>query len=174
MTRRLLAITALVFTLGVGLAPAAQAQYVPGQCGFTITPSTATPGSTITFAGTGGTPGETLQFRINATIIGTGTVNPDGTFSVTGTVPSNVSPGQYTVTVSCNGVDISNILTVVSESAGVIPGTSGTSGTFGTAGTYGTLPQTGSNAMLLLRVALALVAVGGLIVLGTRRRHALV
>ncbi|MEZ5145411.1 MAG: hypothetical protein R2726_23300 [Acidimicrobiales bacterium] len=120
MIRRVLAIAALLLTAFAGLAPVAEAQYVPGQCGFTTQPSTVTPGEQVTFIGTGATPGETLTFTVDGVTIATGTANPDGTFSIVGTVPATLAPGQYTVVTTCSGVEISNILTVVASTSGII------------------------------------------------------
>jgi LPXTG-motif cell wall-anchored protein len=150
----------------VASTTAAHAQYIPDQPGFIITPSTTTAGSQVSFAGQGCPQGSTVTFTLNGQVLASGPVNPDGTFNVPGTVPAGLADGQYTVIATCGDVTMSNILTIVSGSSSVIPGTPGT------AGTSGTLPQTGSNSLVIARVALALLAVGGLIVLGTRRRRA--
>lgn len=160
MIRRVLAIAAMLLVVS---ATAAHAQYIPDVPGFIITPSTTTAGSRVSFDGQGCPPSSTVTFTLNGQVIGQGQAAGDGTFTIPGTVPSTLADGQYTVVATCGSVTMSNILTIVSGSSSVIPGTPGTSGT---------LPQTGSNSLVIARVALALLAVGGLIVLGTRRRRA--
>lgn len=156
MIRRVLAIAAMLLVVS---ATAANAQYIPDQPGFIITPPTTTPGGAISFSGQGCPPNSTVTFTLNGQVIGQGQAAADGTFFIPGQAP-NIAPGQYTVIATCGDVTMSNILTIVSGSSTIIPGTSGT------------LPQTGSNSLVIARVALALLAVGGLIVLGTRRRRA--
>ena len=158
MIRRVLAIAAMLLLVP---ATAAYAQYNPGQPGFIITPSTTTAGSQVSFVGEGCPPGSTVTFTSNGATLGSGPVGSDGKFSVPGTVPSSFGPGQYTVTATCGNVVMTNILTVVASTSGVIPGTSGS------------LSRTGSDSMLLVRVGLGLLAAGGLVVLATRRRRAM-
>ncbi len=160
MIRRVLAIAALLLLVP---ATAAYAQYNPGQPGFIITPSTTTAGAQVSFVGEGCPANSTVTFTNNGVTIATGTAGADGKFAVPATVPSSWAPGAYTITATCGTVVMSNVLTVVAETSGVIPGTSGT--------TSGSLPTTGANSMRLVQVAFGLLAVGGLIVLATRRRR---
>ena len=161
MIRRVLAIAAMLLLVP---ATAAYAQYNPGQPGFIITPSTTTAGSQVSFVGEGCPAGSTVTFTSNGVTLASGPVGSDGKFAVPGTVPASFGPGQYTVTATCGDVLMTNILTVVAATSGVIPGTSGTSGS---------LPRTGSDSMLLVRIGLGLLAAGGLVVLATRRRRAM-
>jgi LPXTG-motif cell wall-anchored protein len=138
-------------TLGLLVAPAG-AQYPPGQPGFIITPSSTTAGSTVSIAGQGCPPGSTVVFTIDGTQIGAIPVSmdPDGTFSGTVVIPSNLAPGNYVVVGTCGNVVMSNSLTILSSE----------------------LPRTGSDRSLpLAKSGLVLIAVGGLFVLAVRNRR---
>ena len=161
MIRRVLAIAAMLVLVP---ATAAFAQYNPGQPGFIITPSTTTPGSQVSFVGEGCPANSTVTFTSDGVTLGTGTAGADGKFAVPGSVPASFASGQYTVTAVCGSVTMTNTLTVVATtSTTILTGTT----------TTGSLPTTGANSMLLVRIGLGLVALGGLTVLATRRRRAM-
>jgi LPXTG-motif cell wall-anchored protein len=160
--RRVLAVTALLLCLGAPVVTAAPAfaQY-GGQCGFVLTPTTVTPGSTVQVVGQNALPNELLIFTINGITIGETTADPSGNFSATLTIPTTLPPGTYSVDTNCGNAVSSQSLNVSSANAD----------NGNAANDAGNLPSTGSNTMLFLRWALALIAIGGLVVLGTRRRQ---
>lgn len=161
--RRLLAMAALLVVVGAPVAPAAFAQYVPGQPGFIIDPTTIPVGGTFGITGQGCPPGSQVVFSINGTTIGTAQASNDstGSFATSITLPTSFGPGTYTVVGRCGDVVMQNQLTVTGAAA------SGAR-----ASTSGTLPSTGIDALPFVRGALVLVALGGLLVLaGTRKRQ---
>jgi hypothetical protein len=133
-------LTALIF-IGLGAAPA-DAQYGPGVGPGTI----GCDGGTCTV---GGCPaGSTATVTHNGSAIGSFPVGSDGTFSFD-------DPGPGTIVVSCGGVT----LTFDVGAGGVVTGATGAD-----------LARTGSDSGPLVRIAIALTAVGGIVLLAARRR----
>jgi hypothetical protein len=140
------------------LASAAGAQYQPGQPGLVLSPSTTTPGGTITALGFGCGANQTVTITIDGNVVGTGTSANDGkgSFSIPFTAPT--TPGTYTVTAKCGDTLVSSILTVIASPTTTAPAPP--------------LPPTGSGSTLpLTRFALVLIAGGGLLVLAVRKRR---
>ena len=131
---------ALVF-LGLGAAPAS-AQYGPGVGPGTI----GCDGGTCTVGGC--PPGSTADVSVDGTSIGSFPVGADGTVSF-------ADPGSGTVVVTCGGVTLTFTL-------GSTVGATGASS--------GDLARTGADSAPLARVAIALTAVGGIVLLAARRR----
>jgi hypothetical protein len=143
--RTSLILTGLLMALvlvGLGSAPAG-AQYGPGGGPGTI----GCDGGTCTVGGC--PPGSTANVSVDGTSIGSFPVGADGTFSF-------ADPGSGTVTVSCDGV------TLTFELGGTVTTASGASGA--------DLARTGSDSAPLLRIGIALAAVGGIVLLAARRR----
>lgn len=156
MTRKVLVVIAVVLG-ALFFASAAGAQYQPGQPGLVLTPSTITPGGSVTALGFGCGPNQTVEILINGVVVSVGKSIDDGkgSFTIVFTAPSEA--GTYTVTAKCGDTLVSSILTVIA--APVTP-------------TEAPLPVTGSDSTLsLTRLGLVLVAAGGLLVLAVRRRR---
>jgi len=149
----------LLFAFGM---PAASAQYNPTEPGFIIDPPTVgVGGGTVTVSGKGCPAASTVNIYVEDTLVGTTTAKDDrdGTFTTTVQIPAGLTPGTHTVFVRCGNVVLSNTLTVtVTVTAVAVQAPN-------------TLPKTGSNSAGFVRVALVLVALGGLLVLSTRRRR---
>jgi hypothetical protein len=160
--RRVLAATALLLCLGAPVVTAtpAFAQY-GGTCGFVLSPTTVQPGSTVQVVGQNANPGEVLVFTIESIVVGTTTADENGNFTATLTIPADLAPGAYSVDVNCGNSVSSQTLNVTAANGNNGNGEN----------TSGNLPTTGSNTLLFLRWALALIAVGGLILLATRRQR---
>lgn len=147
----------LVVLFAFGM-PAASAQYNPGEPGFIIDPPVVgVDGGPVNIKGVGCPANSTVNIYLGDTLIGTTTASNSqaGSFSATVQIPAGLTPGTRTIFVRCGTVVLSNTLTVT---APVIPATT-------------TLPRTGSDSIGFVRVALVLVALGGLLVLSTRRRR---
>ena len=125
----------------LGLGAApADAQYGPGGGPGTI----GCDGGTCTV---GGCPaGSTADVSVDGTSIGSFPVGPDGTVSF-------ADPGSGTVVVTCGGVTLTFTL-----------------GTTVAAASGSDLARTGADSAPLARVAIALTAVGGIVLLAARRR----
>lgn len=154
----------LVVALMIGLPAAAHAQYVPGEPGFILDPDTVQEGGASSFVSGVGCPRDTA---VDVSILGesvgktTSRNDPDGTFETSIQIPASLGPGEYVVAVSCGMVRMTNILTVTA-----IPVT------VPDAGGGGDLPRTGSDSMVLVRIGLMAVTLGGLLVLGARAKRA--
>ena len=166
MIRRMLVLGALVVTtmatLAVG-ATTASAQYVPGTPGIIVNPGSTTVGGKVTVQGSGCPGGSTVTIKIGTVTVGTVVANGEGDFILKDIVlPPSITPGQYTVHALCGDLDLTAVLSV----SALAPST--------TVATVGTLPKTGTDSGMWVKVGLSLVAVGGLLVLATRRRRSLV
>lgn len=149
-------VLALLLVGVVAFAPHAEAQYQPGQPGLILTPSTVTPGGSVTASGFGCVKNAPVEILINGEPVGNGTAsnNDQGSFSITFTAPS--TPGQYSVVARCLTTEVSSILSVVAAPTTTV--------------VVANLPITGGESGGLVKVGLLLVAVGGLLVLAVRRR----
>jgi LPXTG-motif cell wall-anchored protein len=161
-----LALVGLAMTALVLVPAAANAQ---SECEITAAyQGTATFGTNITvvnagddivFSGTGWPPNVTLQLAVNGEPIGSVTTDAAGNWSFTYTVPANAS-GTQTATISCGSFVLSTQFTVA-----------GTPASLQTVNPSGTLPVTGSDSLSWAQVGLALIALGAVLVLLTRRRN---
>ena len=162
MIRRMLVVGALLFSAVASLtitATAASAQYHHGQPGIIVNPSTTTVGGTVTVQGSGCPANTTVTIKIGDVVVGTVVSDGDGNFVDPNIVlPPSIVPGTYTVHALCGDLDLTTVLSV----SALAPTTTATTGT---------LPRTGTDAGLWVKVGLSLVAVGGLLVLATRRRR---
>ena len=156
MIRRALVLAVVVLGV-VFTAPAAYAQYQPGEPGLVVIPSTTTPGAQVQVQGFGCPRNSSVSIAIDGTPV-TSTVaanNAEGSFEATITAPS--TPGVYTVSATCGSTVVSAALTV--QAAAVAPDNTN-------------LPATGSGATLpLARIGLGLLAAGGFVVLAVRQRR---
>jgi hypothetical protein len=158
-------VSALLLCLGAPVIAAspAMAQY-GGTCGFVLTPTTVQPGGTVQVVGQNANPNEVLVFTIGDPItIGQTQADANGNFTATLTIPADLAPGTYSVDVNCGNSVSSQTLNVSAANAENNNGNAENAA--------GNLPTTGSNTLLYLRWALALIALGGLIVLATRRQR---
>ena len=58
------------------------------------------PGQSISVSGSGAGPGETATLMFNGSVIGAGTVDGFGNFTVSGNVPGSTTPGTYSISVT--------------------------------------------------------------------------
>ena len=165
MIRRMLVLGALLVTTMATLAitaTSASAQYVPGTPGIVVNPGSTTVGGEVTVQGTGCPANVTVTIKIGDIVVGTATSNDAGNFTFHVKLPPSITPGQYTVHALCGDLDLTAVLSV-----SALPVST-------TIATGGTLPKTGTDSGMWVKVGLSLVAVGGLLVLATRRRRHLI
>jgi LPXTG-motif cell wall-anchored protein len=156
--RRLVAVLALALFAVLAPSTAAFAQYsnVPT---LTINTPTTTPCSQVVIKGTGFLPNHEVTITADGVVVGTVMSDANGDFTFTYTVPCNAVDGE----IEFKANDGTNVLTV---KVNVV-----VSGTSATPAPTGTLPKTGSsNTQNLLRIGVLLIAVGGMVVIATRRR----
>jgi LPXTG-motif cell wall-anchored protein len=141
-------------------SPALAQDNYGGEGTLVCSPTDVEPGTVVTCTLTGCNTGATATFTLNGTVVGTGVSQSPVT--VTFTIPSGVTPGGLTVTGSCDGLAtaLSTTLTVLSGGGSIPASTSNA----------GSLPATGGNSIEWAKVALALIAVGALLVLASRKR----
>jgi LPXTG-motif cell wall-anchored protein len=155
MVRRMLTVAGLAFVALALVAPAASAQYVDDGSIVTDNPNPDV-GDSITVTGTAcGEAGVPVTVSITqggqTVVIGQATTGDDWSYTITGSIPNSFTNGPAQITDSCGAV--LNI---------TIGGTAAA-----------TLPRTGSSSTgTLWRVAVALLAAGGLLVLTARKRSA--
>ncbi len=172
MIRRMLVLGATVFAAFAAtamLATSAGAQYVPGQPGIVVDPSCSAVGGSITVLGSGAPASATITITVNGLTLGTVTSNPDGDFQTAALVlPTSLTSGEYTLHATSGTVyDVTTTLDVAIGPCAVAASNVAQ-------GSSGTLPVTGTNSGDWVKAGLTLVAIGGLLVLATRRRRAAV
>jgi hypothetical protein len=154
LTLRSMAALAVVAMAMLFAASAASAQGYPGAATLTLSSPTVPQGGTLRATMTGCQPGEPVHFVLNSDPLDMGTVPADGTGTgtVTVTIPSTFPPGAHTVTSTCGALTLSADVTVLAQA------------TTQTTVASGPLPTTGSDTEGLVRGGIALVALGGLLV----------
>jgi hypothetical protein len=133
----------------VALAPAAHAQY-GGDGSTSVSDSTVTRGQTITVTADGCEAGEEVTFFFDGDPAGTATADDEGVATGSVTIPNDAAAGPHEISNSCNDA----VITVTVE----------------VAATTAALPRTGSDSLPLAKVAIVLIAAGGLLVLVSRDR----
>lgn len=153
----------LATTLVLFAAAPAQAQDYPGGPTLTVDRPSVVCGDTVVITGKDFLPDTEVTLTVGGQVIGTVMTDGEGNFSFPWTVPCSLS-GSVTITAS-DGVNTLSVSITVGA-----PGPSPTTAPGPTPSGTGTLPRTGSDSDLLVRGGLLLVAVGGLLVLATRKR----
>ena len=169
MLKRVLMVVAALTALSLVFAGTASAQYNP----VVVTPSPATPGGTITVTGSC-SPDATAEVRLTQVSTGTvimtrpATTDADGNFSLDITLPSNLEPGTYRADVLCDGTVVdSATFEIVADN--VAPTTTAATQQ---PPTEEPIVRTGSDVGPLSLGGVALLTVGGILVVASRRRSA--
>ena len=139
--------------------------YGPGQTG-TLTGNTSTcsasSGCSLTLSGSGFQPGETVGLTFNSTPVslGTTTANSSGGFTFSVTIPAGEPAGNHTIvaTGESSGTTASFAITL-------------TAATTAAPSPSGGLAFTGADISALVGVGAVVIALGGLLVLASRRRR---
>lgn len=166
--RILLLAAALLLAATPGVA---QAQgYVQGNF-VAASDTTVVPGQPITISGCCFSGEVVLDIFSTPQRLGTATANADGVFTATVTIPTDIAPGEHTITATGQNADGSGTLVLrfpitIVGAAGAADGVRTGTGT----GT-GALPRTGADAFPLAQGGLALVLVGAAAVLSVRNRR---
>ena len=131
-----------------------------GSATITVQPAgPVSPGQEITVIGEGFPPNCEVDITVNGVVVGTVTTSPTGTFTFGYTLGSNIS-GTVTIGAVAGGFVREVTLPVM------------TSGATTTVPAAGPLPRTGSDTDWMVGAGIGLLAVGGLLLLATRKRHA--
>jgi len=158
MLRRILCLglLAIVFT-----AAPASAQYVDVDASV----------ENNVISGSGCEPGSTVDFTLLTTggqqvaDLGSTTADANGAFTAT-VDPAGIAAGAYQLIISCGDATTSIPVQVASD--GLVPGQTTTPVTTGTGSG---LARTGTDSGTLVRGAAVMIALGGLLLVGTRRRR---
>ncbi len=151
----------LIALLALGLpAAAATAQTYPSTPTLTVDQPVVPPCTTIVLTGTGFLPDTLVTITVDGTVIGTVMTDDQGNYTFTYTVSCSAVDGAVLTFTANDGTNILSV-SVTIEAAAV------------TTTTAGSLPKTGASdtTMLLVRVSVVLVAVGGILVLAAGRRR---
>ena len=146
MIRRMFILGAMALLV---FAPAAHAQYIPGTPGASVSDSTVSSGDSVTVTVTCDVPaGTDITVFLDGNDAGSGVADDQGTANIDIVVTGD--PGAHQITNSCNTA----VLTVTIAGA-----------------TAGNLPRTGTdNSLPLAKIAIVLIAAGGLLVVAARDR----
>jgi hypothetical protein len=128
-------------------ATAATAQSYPSTPTLTVDQTVVPPCTTVTLT-------------VGGTVVGTVTTDDQGNYTFTYTVSCSEVDGAVLTFTASDGTNVLSVAVTI-EAAAVTSTTAA-----------GTLPRTGASdtTMLLIRVSIVLVAVGGILVLATSRR----
>jgi LPXTG-motif cell wall-anchored protein len=153
MIRRTLVLLGSALLALLLFAPAASAQY-PSDDSISVDNPNPDVGDTIVVSGDCFPPGSTVTVTLtqggNTVVLGTTTSDANGHYSIAVVIPAGFSAGPATLT-ACG-------VSIVINIGGA---------------TVATLPRTGSSSSLpMARIAVVLVAAGGLLVLSARKRAA--
>ena len=183
MVRKMLMLAAALVVL---MAVPASAEY-----GFGVDPGTVSPGGVFTVSGKGCAPGSTVTIRViegssqravgDVILTVTTTTDENGEFSIDITLPANTPVGTYTVEARCpvnpnldpndpsiQGTVVDGELIFSSEITVVAPGGGGGGGE---GVDQGDIVRTGSDLNGLGLVGAGLLAVGGLVLVASKRRR---
>ncbi len=155
-TFRCLLLAAVVVTAFAAPAMAArQRGSVLTGCTFDVTPAAA-PGINVTVSGTGFQPGAELPISVNGTVVATVIIGNGGILPPT--VISIPADAVYPITISipCSGV----------------PGSGTATSTFADPDPGSGLASTGSNTSDYVAAGLGALVLGGVLLVGARRRSA--
>jgi LPXTG-motif cell wall-anchored protein len=163
--RILLLAAALALVAAPGVA---QAQGYEDDGDFiAVSDTTVVAGGTITISGCCFVGDVVIDIFSTPQRLGTATANADGVFTATVTIPTDIAPGEHTITATGQNADGSGTL-VLRFPITILGAGAATDGV--RAGT-GTLPRTGADSFPLAQAGLALVLVGAGAVFSVRNRR---
>ncbi|MFZ6004052.1 MAG: hypothetical protein ACOYXM_08985 [Actinomycetota bacterium] len=131
--------------------------------------TTPSAGDTVTVSGTGAEPNGTVTASLDGAQVGSGTATGAGAFSFSATIPSTAT-GTETLSVDCvdSGSSVLSLTLTVTPAAVT---TTTAAPTTTTTVAAAELARTGSNSSLpMTQIALATLAVGGLVLGAARMR----
>lgn len=165
MVRKMLVLAAALALLA---APGSASAQGYGQANFlTVSDTTPVQGQTITITGCCFSGTVVIDLLPGSRRLATATAGANGVFQVEATIPSDVTPGPYTITATGTALDGSGTLRL-SEDITVLPAGAADDGDRRAAGA---LPRTGADSLPLVQIGVALLLVGAGAVLSVRNRR---
>lgn len=123
------------------------------------------PGGSLTVTGNNFYPGEEITLELYSDPVAIGQTNADsaGSFSIVVTIPTDVTPGSHSIVANGSSGDSANTAivvtgTIVSVTAKIVPAASKSG-----------LPLTGANIAMVSEVGVLAMALGGMLIVSTRR-----
>jgi len=179
MLKRVTGLAVAVFgVVGILAGPAAAQQYPPADNGISVSDTTPTPGQTVTVTARTFSPGAdvTLTLGTDPVTLGNGPAGADGVLQTDVTIPQDTTLGEHTITASGQAPDgtltLTARITVVSADGSDAGGAVVGGGAASDDSSGGGLPVTGSGlTALLLQIAVALAAAGGLFLARSAKRR---
>jgi len=176
MVKRIVALAVMSVALMAAATPAMAQQYPPTENLVTVSDTAPCPGDAVTVTAQTFAPGTTVTVKLGDTVVGTPAADASGKVSLQVTIPAGQAQGAVQVSATGTGGDDASL--TVNASVNVVacnetPPTTTPGGGGGGGGGNGGLPKTGSDStMTLVRVGVALAAVGGLLLaVSTKRRR---
>lgn len=172
---------ASVGLVAVAASPAGAQQYPPADNSITVSDTTPTPGQTVTVTVRTCLPGAGVTITIDPDVVlGTAPADAEGVLRLDVVIPADTSLGRHTISATCESptgtLSLSARIVVVPEAAAGAPGgppAGGAAAPDDAGHVGGSLPRTGDSlSMALLRLALALAALGGVLLALSKRRRA--
>ena len=135
-------------------------------------PTTVNPGGTIIISGEGYPPSCNLEIFVDGNSVGFVDTTPAGTFDgFQYKVPADRKPGEIVITTVVGGATATAMVKVVTPGTTPAPvATTPGTATAPPTGSAAPLPATGSNVLPLVAGGVALLVIGSLVVLSSRKR----
>ena len=153
-------------------ASPAVAQYGPVSAAtLFVSSTTVAPGGTVTVSGTGFDANSTVTLTLDGVVIGTATTNAAGAFSTTVTIPSGLAAGYYTIIATDSLGRTSSITIYVTGASTTAVAAPSAAAPSSTSSSSSGLAFTGTDAAATAGAGAGAIALGGLLVLGSRRRR---
>lgn len=161
--RRKLGFCVAIACFGLSFGWAVPAFAYPAGVGPTLSTNTSTvgPGGSLLVTGSNFVPYEGITLTLHSTpvTLATTTANGSGSFSVTVTIPSDTAPGTHTILAT--GATGDSASTIIVVTGAISPPATVTSG----------LAFTGADIAAVSGVGAIALALGGMLVLASRRRR---
>jgi LPXTG-motif cell wall-anchored protein len=172
MVKRMLVLAVAV--VGLMATPAMAQQYPPGENLITVSDTAPCPGDAVSVSAKTFQAGAAVTVKLGDTVVGTPAAGANGVVELEITIPAGQAQGAVAVTATGPGADgaVSLTASVDVTACNESPATTVPAGGGGGAG-GGDLPRTGSDGtMTLVRVGVALAALGGvLLAVASKRRR---
>jgi len=167
-------LVACALVMGLYATGTASAQTYPSVPTLTVDQPIVDPCTTVILTGTGYLPNAPVTITVNGQVVGTVTTDGSGNFTFPYPVPCSAAAGQLQFTAADRINSLNTTVTVRARSiSSVSNGANSATQSASAASTgsgSGSLPVSGSNTDNFVRIAVLLIALGGILLLALRRR----
>jgi LPXTG-motif cell wall-anchored protein len=173
MVKRMLVLA--VALVGLMATPAMAQQYPPGENLITVSDTAPCPGDAVLVSAKTFQAGAAVTVKLGDTVVGTPAAGANGVVELGISIPAGQAQGAVAVTATGPGAggEVALTASVDVTACNESPATTTPASGGGGAGGGGDLPRTGSDGtMTLVRVGVALAALGGvLLAIASKRRR---